>query len=138
MAKTRNRPERLSRKDMEDLIKSGQSIIHDGQMITRCEDLPTEVDLALGDPAKENETEANIDRQIASLQAAKAQLEAGRQAKAESKPDAAHLETNPPKPAPADEPSKAVTPEHSPSPAPSPADDKAAQRAKILGETKAK
>jgi hypothetical protein len=120
-AKNPNRPERLSRKDMEDLIKSGQSIIHDGQMITRVEDLPTDVDLALGDPAKEDATEAEINRQIKALEDLKSQLQAGK-----SKPKAETAKaTNDA------EPAKPAAPEATP-------DDKAAQRAKILGETKSK
>jgi len=44
----------LTRKGMEDVIRSGQSVMHEGQIYSRVEDLPTADDLAIaaGDQAQ--------------------------------------------------------------------------------------
>lgn len=48
----------LSRADMEEVIRSGGSVLHKGQHLTRLEHLPSEADLADGDSAA---TQAALD-----------------------------------------------------------------------------
>lgn len=63
---------RLTRKEMEDLVNAGQSVIHNGEMITTIEGLPTDVDLTLDDADAESRLSEHFDRQIETLQQEKA------------------------------------------------------------------
>ncbi|MHC5541214.1 hypothetical protein ACYOEI_23580, partial [Singulisphaera rosea] len=66
--------QRRRRSEMEEIIRSGGSIMHEGQVITRVEDLPTDADLAEGDPELEASTLEDIDSQIAKLNAQRDRL----------------------------------------------------------------
>lgn len=59
----------LSRAQMEDVIRNGGSVLHGGRIITRAEHLPTEADLAAGNPEQERVAAAALEAQIAALQA---------------------------------------------------------------------
>jgi hypothetical protein len=60
MAKKEKAPARtrLSRKDMENVIKVGGSVLHDGEIITKVDELPDEIDLAETDEELAAATEA--------------------------------------------------------------------------------
>lgn len=59
----------LSRREMEHVIRSGGSVLHAGTLYSRVEALPSEADLAKGDPAQEQAAAANLEAQIADLRA---------------------------------------------------------------------
>lgn len=65
----------LSRVEMEAVIASGGSVLYDGHILTRIEQLPSAAALAAGDPAKEAEATADLQAQITELQAQLAQLQ---------------------------------------------------------------
>lgn len=65
----------LSRAEMEAVIASGGSVLYDGHILTRMEQLPSAAALAAGDPAKEAAATADLQAQIAELQAQLAQLQ---------------------------------------------------------------
>lgn len=69
---------KLTRYGMEQVIRSGGSVLHDGVVRARIEDLPTEAQLAKGNTAAEDAALNNINRQRAELDAQEAQLRAGR------------------------------------------------------------
>lgn len=69
---------KLTRAGMEHAIRAGGSVIHDGRVVSRIEDLPTEAQLAKGNTAAEDAALNNINRQRAELDAQEAQLKAGR------------------------------------------------------------
>jgi hypothetical protein len=46
MAKAKEVKTKLSREDMQDVIKGGGSVLHGGEIITNADDLPDEIDLA--------------------------------------------------------------------------------------------
>lgn len=80
MAKT-STPERaqtrqfLTRRDMERIITNEKgSVLWGGQIISKVEDLPTDTDLAIGDPAAEAAQARTIDQQIEALEREKARL----------------------------------------------------------------
>ena len=64
----------LTRAEMEAVIKSGGSVLYQGRTLSRPEHLPSAAELAQGDPAKEAEASADLQAQIADLQAQLAQL----------------------------------------------------------------
>ncbi len=64
----------LSRAQMEDVIRNGGSVLHGGRLITRVEHLPTDADLAAGNPEQEAMAAAALEAQIAALQAQHARL----------------------------------------------------------------
>lgn len=70
----RRRKTKLTRADMEAKIKAGESIIHNGMVISAIVDLPTDVELAAGDPAAEQETADSLDAEIARLQTLRTRL----------------------------------------------------------------
>jgi hypothetical protein len=105
-----------TRDQLEEIIKRGESVIHNGEIITKIEDLPTEAELVLGNPALEKVTADVLDAQIARLQAERDKLT-----------QAAANGGKLPEPAGADTGNAADA---------KPADDgKAAQRQAILGDT---
>jgi hypothetical protein len=59
----------LTRSQMEQVIKDGGSVLHGGRIITRMEHLPTDADLAVGNPEQEAAVAAALEAQIAALQA---------------------------------------------------------------------
>lgn len=59
----------LTRAEMERVIAEGGSVLHGGQHISQIKDLPTEADLAKGDPDKEQAAAGNLQAQIDALQA---------------------------------------------------------------------
>lgn len=65
---------RLSRKDMEEVIKGGGSVLHDGRIITSVEDLPKPEELAETD-AERAATAEDLRREIAERQDRLAALE---------------------------------------------------------------
>jgi hypothetical protein len=64
----------LNRKQMEQAIAEGGSVLYEGQVITRAEDLPTEAALAKGDPAKEQAAAADLQARISAMEAELATL----------------------------------------------------------------
>lgn len=58
----------LTRKEMEQAIKDGGSVLYNGQTLWKAEQLPSEADLAVGDPEAETAAANNIQQQIADLQ----------------------------------------------------------------------
>jgi hypothetical protein len=66
----------LSRDEMVKIIAGGGSVLHGGRIISREADLPSEADLAQGDPARAADVAADLQAQIAALQAQVAQLQA--------------------------------------------------------------
>jgi hypothetical protein len=75
-APTLERPKdgRLTRAHMEEAIKSGGGVLVEGQVITRVEDLPSDVKLAEGDQARTAALASSIDAQIAALTQQRAAL----------------------------------------------------------------
>ncbi len=65
----------LTRAEMEAVIDAGGSVLHDRQVITRREDLPSEADLAAGDPDKSQEVADKLKAQIADLKEQLAQAQ---------------------------------------------------------------
>jgi hypothetical protein len=59
----------LSRNQMEQVIRSGGSVLHGGRILTKPEHLPTDADLAVGNPEQEALAAAALEAQIAALQA---------------------------------------------------------------------
>lgn len=50
----------LTRQEMETAINSGSGVLYNGHVITKVDDLPTEVDLAQGDTAREQAALENL------------------------------------------------------------------------------
>jgi hypothetical protein len=75
-AKLQKAPPRrfLDRKAMEEVINQGGSVMHQGEIISKIEDLPTDTDLAIGDPTAESAQMRTIEQQIEALQADKARI----------------------------------------------------------------
>ena len=63
-----------TRAQMEEIIKSGMSVNYRGSIISSLADLPSEADLALGNPEMEIVTLESLDQQIARLQAERAKI----------------------------------------------------------------
>lgn len=59
----------LTRRQMEEVIRGGGSVLHGGRLCTRIEQLPTDADLAKGNPAQEALAAQALEAQIAALQA---------------------------------------------------------------------
>jgi hypothetical protein len=103
-------PASLSRADMERVIKDGGSVLHRGILHTRVETLPTEADLAEGDPAREQAAREALDAQIAALTAQRSRLDQAqpgpnppqRTARAGEQPSGAPPATDPGQPTDAD------------------------------------
>lgn len=64
----------LTRQDMEAVIKGGGSVLYKGQTLWQLSQLPTDADLAEGDPAAESAAAAALDQQIAHLTAQRDRL----------------------------------------------------------------
>jgi hypothetical protein len=58
----------LSRNQMEQVIRNGGSVLVGGRIITKAEHLPTDADLAKGNPEQEQQVLATLQEQIAALQ----------------------------------------------------------------------
>jgi hypothetical protein len=69
----------LTRAQMEQAIQAGGSVLWRGQILTHVAQLPSEADLAAGDPALEAAASAALDAQILALTREKAQLDLARQ-----------------------------------------------------------
>lgn len=67
----------LSRAEMERTIAQGGSVLYQGRIISRAQDLPSEADLARGDPDAEAQTQTRLEAQIAELQAQVQRLQGG-------------------------------------------------------------
>jgi len=65
----------LTRKEMEQVITDGGSVLHEGVLHTHVQTLPDEADLAVGDETRMQEARDALDRQMASLAAQRAKLE---------------------------------------------------------------
>jgi len=59
----------MKRSEMEQIIVQGGSVLYQGRTISRVQDLPSEADLAVGDPAQEAAATAALQAQMADLQA---------------------------------------------------------------------
>jgi hypothetical protein len=64
----------LSRNEMEQVIRNGGSVLHGGRILTKMEHLPTDADLAVGNPEQEAQAAAALEAQIVALQAQHARL----------------------------------------------------------------
>lgn len=62
------RSTKLSRRDMEDVIKAGGSVMYRGQILTQLGHLPPAGDLVAGDAEAEKRVAAELDTQIEALQ----------------------------------------------------------------------
>lgn len=60
---------KLTRAGMEAVIKDGGSVLHNGKLLRRIEDLPNEAELVKGDAEAEKATSDSLQRQIDALQA---------------------------------------------------------------------
>lgn len=69
------------RAELEEVIKNGGSVLHQGRVITKAEDLPSDIELAGNDVVRKQQALGDIDAQIAHLNKLKAEAEA--KAKAE-------------------------------------------------------
>lgn len=67
----------LTRTQMEAVIRGGGSVLHDGKLHTQLHTLPTEGDLAAGDPQRETQAANALQAQMADLQAQLDKLTAG-------------------------------------------------------------
>lgn len=65
----------ISRAAMVAAIKEGGSVHYKGALITRLENLPSEAELAVGDPAQEQQALTDLQKEIAGLEARKAALQ---------------------------------------------------------------
>lgn len=61
-------PKQKTRADLEQVIIQGGSVRYKGRIIKRVQDLPSDAELAGGDPQREATALADIDAQIARLQ----------------------------------------------------------------------
>jgi len=66
----------LRRQEMEQVINSGGSVLHNGTVHTDVRTLPDEADLAQGDEVRTNAARDAIDQQLAALTAQRAKLDA--------------------------------------------------------------
>lgn len=75
-ALTSGKPEGYNQlRHMEEVIADERSVMHNGQILSSLEQLPSEADLAAGDPAKEAEAKANYQAEIERLQGELAKLQ---------------------------------------------------------------
>jgi hypothetical protein len=58
----------LTRAEMEQVIKDGGAVLHNGQTLWKLDHLPSEADLAAGDPEAEAIVQGALDTQIRHLQ----------------------------------------------------------------------
>jgi hypothetical protein len=70
----------LSRDQMEAVIANGGSILYGGRLITRVEHLPSEADLAAGNPDAEAKAAERLQQQMDALQKQMARLQEQQQA----------------------------------------------------------
>lgn len=77
----------LTRAEMEQVIREGGSVKHGGRIISRLEHLPSDADLAKGDPAKEAKAAGDLQAQIDQLQQQLAGLQAIREPGADQSQD---------------------------------------------------
>ncbi len=57
----------MNRKEMEEVIRSGQGVLLKGQVFTRVEELPAEVDLVEDDPEAKEQLTTDLEKQVAQL-----------------------------------------------------------------------
>jgi hypothetical protein len=69
----------LTRAEMEAAIKAGGSVLHRGAIYHQIGQLPSEAELAEGDPEQEAAVAAALDAQIAALQTQRDRLHLSRQ-----------------------------------------------------------
>lgn len=86
----------LTRNEMERVIAHGGSVLHGGRLITRVEDLPTDADLATGDPNRETQIANSLQQQIDRLQAQLERLQAPKNKAAPPVSDPKSPPANPP------------------------------------------
>lgn len=65
----------LTRNEMEQVIKSGGSVLYKDQILFHLSQLPSEADMAAGNPEQEAAARAALDAQIAALTAQRARLD---------------------------------------------------------------
>lgn len=82
----------LSRKQMEETIAGGGSVLHEGRIITRMENLPSAASLARTDEEK-SAAASDLESRIAALEKEKAEL--ARAAPDDGKSDAGKAESDP-------------------------------------------
>lgn len=79
----------LTRKQMEQVLAQGGSVLYNGQVITQADALPTDADLAAGDPTREQALVAKLQADIA---AKNAELESLRKSTQSQAPAAKKLD----------------------------------------------
>lgn len=130
----------LTRPEMEAIIEAGESVLYEGRIITKVQNLPTSAELALGDPKREDSEIAKLQAMIADQGRMLARLMESRSG---GTPPAEESVPVPPKAVPPATPVQAVQappviapqPRVAPTPATgpnTPEDLKAAQRAALL------
>lgn len=72
----------LTRQEMEQVIRDGGSVLHGGRLYTKIATLPTEAQLAAGNPEQEAAAKANLQSQVEALQAQLADLASSQSAPA--------------------------------------------------------
>jgi hypothetical protein len=65
----------LTRIEMEQVLIQKGSVLHNGRIISRMQDLPSEAELAAGNPAQEAAVAGSLQAQITALQAQLSQLQ---------------------------------------------------------------
>jgi hypothetical protein len=79
----------MNRKEMEQVIAEGGSVLYEGRIITKAKDLPDAADLAIAGAEDPDATAESLDAQIKALQEKKAALVAAQKAKAKEQPQGA-------------------------------------------------
>lgn len=64
-----------TRTEMEQIIQSGGSVVYHGRILSSLHDLPSDAELAAGNPERETIAVTTLQQQIADLQAQLAQLQ---------------------------------------------------------------
>ena len=67
---------KLTLDEMKERIAKGQTLIHEGKVISRITDLPSAVDLALGDPNSVEHALSDVEAEQKALDDKRAKLEA--------------------------------------------------------------
>lgn len=80
------------RKRMEDIIRSGRSVVHNGAVYSNVESLPDEADLVSKNPALAGQTEDSLQSQIAALQAQLKKVQGVSQTESKSKSESTSSE----------------------------------------------
>jgi hypothetical protein len=90
----------LTRAGMEHVLRSGGTVLLDGELLESAADLPSEADLAKGDAQRTAQVRQAIDNQIATLQQQRTQLEAPSEGIQQPTAQQQERQEEPPRPTP--------------------------------------